>query len=184
MALYTKKITLTETTNAEFQRRKKFWERDRLTLGLNTLFTVIEEPLYVPLISENPDDDYVALFERLLNHPVGPRLGVKTSQSWSKYFKNQVDRPDLATIAGIVSAQQPKINYLEVKFYQRDIDRKVVAAPPFHRPVIEFTESVVDGKKAIVSYQICFPREYQSLFRLKTSRADQNFNLVHGFWVP
>lgn len=184
MSTYTKRITLTETTEQEFQRRKDFWKRDKLIVDEDTLLTIIENPLYLPLTSENPVDDYVTLFKKLFKHPYSPKLCIKASWGWGKYFKKQLEQSDLVNLAGIAVAHPLKQNYLEVKLFRREIDPNVVAPAPFRQPVIEFVESEIDGQKAIVGYQVCFPIQYQHLFTLSTSRQEQNFTLVHGMWVP
>jgi len=184
MALYTKNITLAETTDAEFRRRKEFWRRDQLLVKPSTLLATIENPLYAPLVSENPVDDYVSLFKKLFHHDSSPLLCVRTPQGWGKYLRKQLEEPDLVTLAKCAAAQPDKINYLEVKFYYRSIAPMVRAPFPFHQPVIEFTESLLNGQKAIIGYQVHFPLEYQHLFTLNFSGIRPNSDSVHGLWVP
>ena len=68
MTLYTQNITLTEITANEFYRRKEFWRRAGLHLHHQTIPAAVEDPIIMPLVSDNPTKDYMALFEMLLDH--------------------------------------------------------------------------------------------------------------------
>ena len=184
MALYTKNITLTETTEAEFQRRKEFWKRYQLRVNHSTLLATIENPLYAPLVSENPVDDYVSFFEKLFYYGCAPLLCVRTPQGWGRYIRKQVERPDLVTLAEFAAAQPDKINYLEVKFRDGRIAPTVRAPFPSHQPVIEFAEGFFEEQKAIIGYQVHFPLEYQHLFTLNFSEIMPESDSIHGFWMP
>ncbi|MDO8655764.1 MAG: hypothetical protein Q7K45_00870 [Nanoarchaeota archaeon] len=185
MTLDTQSIDLAEITIAEFNHRKDFWKRSKLVLDSHTLYAALDSPFSFPLVSTDPVQDYVALFNMVFSwYDLKPMLCVRAPSGWCRNIKKQVDDNDILKLAQTAAADKFKQNYLEVKLLDQAIDPVVRARFPWNRPTIEFTESEVEGIKSLVGYQLSLPVEYKHLFSVNAPNLDSRFTLIHGIWMP
>lgn len=173
-----------ETTGPEFCQRLRYWKRHELKIHDDVLLAKIEDPLCIPLISDNSAQDYFSLMEMLLDHPYADELCVRSQDRWIKEYTRRMNKVKLDFMARTAANNPSHINYFEIKFKKREIADSVEGTIPADRPVIEFVEYKSGDQRSIVGYQIIMPVEYEELFTVVRTSPLENFALIHGIWMP
>ncbi len=184
MKMDIKSPVITETTSADFSQRLKYWKRNRLNINEDMLLARIDNPLAVPLISDNPADDYFKLLKQLVALPYADELCVRSPDRWIKEYTRRITKNQLEYMAESSAKDQAKINYLEIKLQKPEIAEYLRGTTIIDRPVIEFVEYCSGNEKSIVGYRMLLPVEYKELFTIASSSPVDNFALIHGMWIP
>ncbi len=186
----TQDLMLEEITRAEFERRKQYWNKEKLTYRQDHALARIHNPVIWPLksVDENSRiDEYAALLRELAALPYLCQLAVRNNlfkerSSWLKYSPELLHRRLLRFIAENAIHDGKKQNYLEAKF------ERVPGGEFTSWAVIEFTEAELrlpeyEGR-AIIGSQMYIPWRQKGLFTFRQYRIASYYSAVKALWMP